>query len=310
MNDSNNMQRNKLLIIIILCFIFNLSYLFCFSSNATNDEISCVKDENNFSYKIQQYTGFNFLINYLGEKTSEFYIKRKTHAKKTFIVLETYSGWDLLKKRLKGAKITAHDLSIKDIPISDFDFQTNGPICFKKTINKKTWFAEEVPFKSNIKIDLSLGSKLLLGTKLKKLTTESDNDSLEVELPVPPFGTTKVQIGNFDVMLLNCEEINITSNLKSVSNPDSAPIKVDFVGKVELENKELRVKGLKTSIEDIFTKDSELGRHFSKFIEDIINPIFSFKKLEKKGLKIDSVDMKCENNLLLLEIDGSFIPKD
>ena len=73
-------------------------------------------------------------------------------------------------------------------------------------------------------------------------------------------------------------------------------------------NERLIISDLESEVEDIFTKNSDMGKSFSKFLEDLINPIFNFHKYQKKSLTIDTVKLSYEPNVLIVDIKLKLMP--
>lgn len=249
------------------------------------------------SYTIQKYTGFNLIVDRVVESIIKILVKHKVHSRNVDIDLRIYSGLDLIQKKAEYLKLQASELSLEGIPIDYFSLETNSPIYFKKIkTNKKYKNIAQVPLNitTNIEINTSDINKALNEMpKWRKIFKDLD-------LPVPPFGTTKVELNNLDIMLDEHGLVRISSELKSLEDPQSEPLNLAFQGSLKIQNEKIIVDDLNCEVQDIFTKDSEIGKSFSVFLEDLINPIFNFHKYEKKGLTIKNVEMFFELNKLIL----------
>ncbi len=250
-----------------------------------------------FSYTIQKYMGFNFIVDRVVESIIKILVKHKVHSRNVDIDLRVYSGWDLIQKKAEYLKLQASKLSLEGIPIDYFSLETNSPIYFKKIkTNEKQRNIAQVPLDitANIEIHTSDINKALNEMpKWKKIFKDLD-------LPVPPFGTTKVELSNLDIMLDEHGLLRMSSELKSLENPQSEPLNLAFQGFLKIQNEKIIIDNLECEVQDIFTKDSEIGKSFSVFLEDLINPIFNFHKYEKKGLTIKHIEMFFELNKLIL----------
>ena len=250
-----------------------------------------------FPYKLQKYSGFNFLIDFVAESALKVFIKIKTKAKKIYVDLEIYDGWDLIRKKAKYFNLKIEKFFVKGVPVEYFELRTNSPIYFRKN-----------------KVVLPLGIKTNLEVNLKNVNEVINNLPKwkevfqDLELPIPPFGSTRIAIKDFNIEVNDNGLVQAQAIVTSLVNPKSDPIKIRFTGGLTLRNKKIVISNLESEIEDIFTKDSETGVSFSKFLEDLINPIFNFHKYEKNGLTIDTVDLSFKTNSLLLEINSRLLP--
>ncbi len=259
-------------------------------------------------YTIQKYTGFNTLIDFLTESILKTIIKHKTHAKTLDVDLKIYSGWDLIRKKAQSLQIKGNYLSINGIPIDYIELQTQGPIYFKKEIvneqtgKKRNLVQMPVKLLARVEIDLTSVSKALNNLpKWQKVFKELD-------LPIPPFGSTKVALNNLNININEMGSVTVSSSITSTKNRNSAPLNLIFEGILKIENERIIISNLQSEVRDIFTKDSDIGKAFSKLLKDLINPIFSFHKYEKKGLKIEHIDMSFKTNKLILIITSNLIP--
>lgn len=254
-----------------------------------------------FTYNIQKYTGFNAVVDFLAEKIIKSVIKLKTKAKDIDVDLDIYSGVNLLQKKARSLNITTEKLSIKKIPISYFDFHTLDPIYFKKH-KKRIRVVFPLKITAHIKVDLDDISNVLNNLpKWKRVLSE-------VDLPVPPFGYTKIAVTNLKIDVDENGLIHVTSAFKSLVNEKSEPLNVNFNGKLVLKDKKLIIENLQSEVKDIFTNDTEIGRAFSNMLEDLINPIIKFTKYEKNGLKIDNIEMFFESSKLGLNFSVTLPP--
>lgn len=273
--------------------------------------MNSLANENSFSYKIQKYSGFTLANKLLAEFISESYIRIKSKAKKVDIKIEPYSGVDLIRKKAKKITLKANEIRLKEIPIDSFYFETKNPITLGKDSRGKIWVQTPVNIKSICKIDLSDSETILDGfSEIKKVGKEKDSTDIEVELPLPPFGTTKLLIQDIDLKISLEGKANIIAYIRSAINPKEEPLKVEASGELVLDKKKIKIGNVKTSVQDIFTEDSEEGKQFSSFIEDLINPIFNFAKLEKKGITIDSVNLEFNKGYMIIKLDGLLNPRE
>ena len=297
------------LMIIVLCLnvaFYPLS-LRCqeITYSEENNLEQTIPTVNKFLFNIQKYTGINFLVDFLAEAIVKAIIKLKTSAKNISVDLQIYNGFDLFRKKAKSLEIKADDLYVKDIPIERFELATNGPIYFKKALisgKRKSKTVYPLEINSKIKINLNNLSEVLNNLEKWKRVFK------KTELPIPPFGSTEVSINDLKININEEGIVQASSVIKSVINPQAEPLKLSFIGKLNVVNERLIIDDLESEIEDIFTKDSDMAKSFSEFLEDLINPIFNFHKYEKKGLKIDSVKLSYGLNSLIVEIKLKLMP--
>lgn len=288
------MQRFKI-VLLILFFFVSTNVLKAEELESSQIPFPVVGQT---SYNIQKYTGFNFFTHTLAEGILKVSIKLKTRAKKISTDLEIFSGWDLFRKKIKSLNIDAEKLTVKGVPIEKFELLIKDPLYFKK---KRVAFP--VNLKSTVKVNLEDITEVINNLpKWKKVLGE-------LELPVPPFGTTKVKIDDLKIKINETGFTEVFVMLTSLEAPDSEPIKMSFTGNLVLRDKKIIVSDLKGEAEDIFTGDSDLGRSFSEFLEDLINPVFDFHKYEKNGLTIDNVYLSFGVNSLALEINARLLPR-
>lgn len=298
---------------LIAAFIIFLSIIVTLPTYAeeTMEEPDQIQTElktcTGFSYNIQKYSGFSFITEKFTEQLIKSYLKFKTKSKKTIVDLDSYSGLDLLRKKAKSAIIKSDNLKIKDIPIKHFEVEVQDPVYIKKIAlkkKKKNRLILPVRIKSEVIIDLNNINDVVNNIpKWKK-------NLGEVDLPVPPFGTTKVEINNLKI---NAEEeghVSVSLQIKSKETIDSEPIDLTFTGKIALKDKKIIIKDLQSEAKDIFTKGSDLEKSFSRFLEDLINPIFNLSKYEKKGFTIEDVNLDFDSNNLILNIYAKKNPEN
>ncbi len=289
------------IILVVLTVLINLAITTAFAQEAVE-----LKTASRTSYTIQKYTGFNFLVRKLYETSVKSYLKIKMRAQKSRIKISSFSGIDLLMKKAKKFTLNCENLRYKKIPLKALNIDVTGPIYIKriKEGNKrKSRLLLPVSIKTKIIVDLNEINEVIKNLpKWKNLNTA-------IDLPLPPFGSTKIKVNDIDIMINNNGEVSVISAIESLENEkaDPEPIYLSFTGRIGLEEKKILIKDLKSSAKDIFTKDSDIGREFSKVLEDLINPVFNFAKYEKKGLTIESVNLNYEENNLILDINAKKI---
>lgn len=283
------------------CILASLSL--CILPLKAQEVVTEVPTITGFPYNLQKYTGFNFLADFIAESVIKILIKIKTKTKKVYVDLEIYDGWDLIKKKAKSLNIKVKDLYIKYIPIEYFEFNTNGPIYLKKNNNKQNQTAIPISAFVSIKIDLENVINILNSLPRK------EGGLNKIELPIPPFGKTEIALRDLEVKINNKGFVQASSKVLSLVSPDSDPLVMKFTGNLVVKDKKMIIVNLKSEIEDIFTIDSESAKSFSRFLGDLINPVFNFSKYEKNGLTISNIDTIFENNVLVLRFDIKMLPE-
>lgn len=264
-----------------------------------NNSQATISATNDFLYNIQKYTGLNGFIDFLAETTIKVVLKLKTRAKEVSVDLKSYSAFDLFKRKAKYLKIRAEQLFVKDIPIKEFVLVTTDPIYFKK---KRV--AVPLGISTSLKIDLQNITEVLNNLpKWKEIFKELD-------LPIPPFGYTKISVSDIKIVVSETGLVEAESKIKSLVNSDSEPLSLKFKGNLALADKKIVINNLESEVEDIFTKDSDVGMSFSKFLEDLINPVFSFHKIERNGLTIDKIDLSFDKDNVSLQINSRLLPEE
>ena len=218
--------------------------------------------------------------------------------------MEIYSGWDLIKKKAKSFHLDAKDLYIKNIPVEYFEVTADDPIYFRK--NKKKRNKIVFPISANSKVIVNPNSVIEILDSMAKSKTNVH----EIELPLPPFGSTKVLLQNLMIQINENGFVQSTLDAVSVANPESEPIKAMFLGNIVISDKKLLVNNLQCEIEDIFTKDSDVSMSFCDAVSDLINPLVNFHKYEKRGITIDNVNLVFPENKLALEINLMLSPEE
>ena len=296
----------------LLLFVFSFSCLIAVSSPPKAEELESeivdltqkeseikFKTANKFSYNLQKFTGLNFVIDKLTELSMKAVVKLKTKAKDVSVDLKTYSAWDLLRKKAKSLDIKVNESYVSGIPVEYFDIVTIDPIYIKR--NRAVF-----PLRFNVLVKVNLNSVNNVLNNLPKWKKVFG----EFDLYLPPFGTTKIAIYDLDIQINESGFVEGSAAAKSLVNPNSEPIKVRFTGNLALREKRVIIDNLESQIEDIFTKGSEIEKSFSEFLEELINPVFSFHKIEKNGLKIDNVNLFFGVNSLTLEINSRLLPEN
>ena len=257
-----------------------------------------------FLYRLQRYSGFNLFSNFLVEVVIKTIVKLKTHARDVNCNVEIYSGWDLIKKKAKSFHLDAKDLYIKNVPVEYFEVTAGDPIYFRK--NKKKRNKIVFPISASSKVIVNPESVIEILDSMAKSKTNAH----EIELPLPPFGSTKVLLKDLIVQIGENGFIQSTLNAVSVVNPDSEPLKAMFTGNIIISDKKLLVNNLQCEFEDIFTKDSDVSMSFCDAVSDLINPVVNFHKYEKGGITIDNVNLVFPENKLALEINLMLSPEE
>ena len=284
-----------LLFLFVFCMTVNSVYS---QEKLESPETYIIPTSGHISYNIQKYTGLNFITDFLTEKTIKAILKIKTKAKKTDVSLSLYSAFDLFTKKVKSLDISAEKLFVKGIPVDRFDLITRTPIYFKKG-------KVVIPLQTTSKVEVNLENITNVVNNLPRWKKAFG----DLELPVPPFGSTRIAINNFEITVDEDGFLRAGADVRSLENPDSETINVKFTGKLAIKDKKLIIFNLQTQMEDIFTEESEVGKSFSKFLEDLINPVFSFHKFERNGITIDNVNLSFVTNKMLLEINSTLLPE-
>ena len=282
---------------ICLFFIFSICTCNALAEDAEVVQNRC-KSSGKISVNVQKYLGLNLITDFLSESLVKSAIKIKTQAERINVDLKIYSALDLILKKVKSLNINAEKLLVHDIPIEDIKISVNDPVCFRK---KRVLSVVRVI--SSVKVDLSKVNEVINNLpKWKKIFSR-------LELPIPPFGETEISINNISIKIDENGRIDAFAEVRSIVNPESEPLELQFTGNLALDGKKLIANNLGTEIKDIFTKDSDIGIAFSKFLEDLINPIFNFGKYEKNGHTIDTVRLLFESNNIIFEIESRLLPE-
>ena len=300
----NDMKRKYL----SLCLIISLLLFFC-PLNAqelrqeTNEPEQSIPVVSGFLYGLQRYSGFNVFVHFFAETAIKTMVKLKTHARDIDCNLEIFSGWDLIKKKVKSFHLDAKDLYVKNVPVEYLEITVPDPIYFRKNLKKKN----KIVFPVNIssKVIINPTSVIEMVDSMAKLKTNAH----EIELPLPPFGKTKVLLQDLMIQISENGFLQSTLNAVSVINPDSEPLKAMFSGNIVISDKRLIVSDLQCEIEDIFTKDSDVSMSFCEAVADLINPVVNFHKYEKRGITIDNVALTFPENKLVLKINLMLSPE-
>lgn len=287
-------QIFRIISILIVFFICNFSV---FAQNIETSQNNC-KSSGKVSVNIQKYLGLNFITDLFGESLVKGVVKIKTHAERINVNLEIYSALDLILKKIKSFNVDAEKLLVEDIPVENIKLSINDPICIRKKRVLST-----VRVYSLVRIDLSKVNEVINNLpKWEKVFSR-------LELPIPPFGDTEISINNISIKIDENGRIDAFAEVRSILKPESEPLELQFTGSLTTDGKKLVAKNIETKIKDIFTKDSDIGIAFSKFLEDLINPIFNFGKYERNGLTIDTVKLLFESNNIIFEIESRLLPE-
>jgi hypothetical protein len=278
----------------IIFFICNFSV---FAQDIETPQNSC-KSSGKIFVNIQKYLGLNLMADLLGESLVKGVVKIKTRAERINVNLEIYSALDLILKKIKSFNVNAEKLLVEDVPVENIKLSINDPICIRKKRVLST-----IRIYSLVRIDLNKVNEVINNLpKWEKVFSH-------LELPVPPFGDTEISINNISIKIDENGRIDAFAEVRSILKPESEPLELQFTGNLATDGKKLVAKNIETEIKDIFTKDSDIGIAFSKFLEDLINPIFNFGKYEKNGLTIDTVKLSFESNNIIFEIESRLLPE-
>lgn len=299
---------------LVFILVFELFYSFAFSQEIIEQEFKVedilqgdLKVSSGLTYNIQKYSGFNVLVDFIAESLIKAIFKLKTKAKNLNVDLGIYSGWNLIQKKAKSLKIEASELYLKDIPLSQFELTTFGPIYIKKfKVDSKKENRVVFPVPVNLRIKINFEEVNNVINNLPKWQSVLK----EVSLPIPPFGYTEIQISDLKIDVSENGKVHVKAFLKSLAVPDSEVLELQFIGELGIENERIIVYNLESEVEDIFTKDSEMGRAFSKMLEDLINPIFKLNKYEKKGITISKASLFYEERALGLDLNLILMPPE
>ena len=296
-------MKKKCLVIIFLLLTFSIDLLPLTAQEVREEIKQEIPISGNISYNIQKYSGFNFFITSLVKTLVKTLVKLKTHANDINCKIEIFSGLDLLKRKLKSFSLDVKDLTVKNIPIEYFEVTTSDPIYFKRNLKKRY----------RIIYPASIATKVIINPtsviEIIDSMSNSNKQGKEVELPLPPLGSTKVLLKDLMIQVNESGFVQSAINAVSIINPDSEPLIAMFSGNLVIEDKKLLVSNLECEIEDIFTKDSDVSMAFCEAIGDLINPVVNFHKYEKRGITIDNVDLSFPKNKLLLKINLMLMPE-
>lgn len=283
----------KRFLFILVISIFFILYFIPANANTT------FSTAEKFSYTVQKYSGLNYVVDFLAEAIIKFIIKLKTKAKDISVDLKIYSAWDLFRKKAKSLEIETDKLFVEGIPIEHFKLVTSVPIYFKK---------KQVVFPLDLYIDINVNLEQV--TEVLNNLPKWEKVLKELELPIPPFGVTEVAINDLKIIVSETGFVEAGAVVTSLINPESEPLELMFTGNLVLVDKKIVIYNLQAEIVDIFTKDSEMGVSFSKFLEDLINPVLDFHKYERNGLTIDSVNLSFGADNLSLNMKCRLLPAD
>ena len=290
----NKKQRN--------IFSFFLLVSICVSSAIAQD----IPVSGKVSYNIQKYSGFNWVVDNVTEIIAGLVFKSKTKAKKVKVDIDIFSGLDLIQKKTRSVKVYAKDLLIKKVPIEHFELQTSEPVYFTKSGRK---YRVKFPLDLSIEFVLNPSNLFFAISDTKQEKQDKLNNSLEIDLPLPPLGSTKILIK--DIVLRISKNGRIYSELKAFSkiNPEAEPLFILVEGDLVIKDKKLLLENLKSEIDGIFTKDSDVSTSFCQTLGDLLNPLINFNKYEKEGIKISKVEYMIEQEELNFNLGVSLFPK-
>lgn len=254
-----------------------------------------------FPLLVQKYSGFNLVTKFFFERALRVYLKHQTKAESIKVRVESYSGIDLINRKAKSIDITAKDLIVEDIPVKYLKFKTTSPLYLEK---RKSKYKVATPTYANIvvKVDLDKANQVINNLpKWRKLLDE-------IYLPIPPFGSAKIALSDLNINIDKEGNAKTNAVVKSLVNPESEDLKLDFSGRIVLSDKKIVVKDLQTEIDGLFTKESELSEAFNEVLEEIINPVIDFNKYQKKQLTIDNVKLDFGRNNLKLNFNLGIKP--
>lgn len=287
--------------LIILIFSILLTSLPASCEVNNTNTLPPFKTSGKISTTVQKYTGFTLFTRIIAESILNKYISNKTQAEHANVDLKTYSGIDLIKRKLKSANFDGENLLLQNIPIETLEIALKDPISIKKIKkpNGRVKYDIEYPINGIAQAAINLNKTNEVINNLPKWKDRFN----QINLPLPPFGSIKVKITDFNISVDDYGKANIECGLTSLDDPTSSPLKIRFTGDIKIDEKKVFIKNINSEIEDVFKEKSDLSNSFNKVLEDLINPIFDFSKYEKKGIKINTSELLFKDQKINLMLD-------
>ncbi len=240
-----------------------------------------------FSRRFQAYSGMT--------STSEFitnlllhYTLKKLFGGKIKVRIKTYSFTDLWYLKVKKAKISLIGSHYKDIPLGKVEVESQTPFWF---VFKHRRLEVKNPSLFSFKMSVS-ESELDQILHSPKVTNSLKALRLDLTNIGPGAGEQRIQMHEPQVTI-NDDSIMVKARLITQGADPSTAVLMTITGKPKLHGNDCIVlEEVKIDSEDITDPEK-----FSKFVENLINPLINLHRFDKANfaLRLDDISVKSKS---------------
>lgn len=233
------------------------------------------------SRAIQKYTGLTWFVERILSATGVLAAKG-TIGGHTECKIRTWSFIDALKGKFKSVTVTIKGGSYRGIPLPELKFTNITPLHISKKGKVLTPVMVSVTGKADEKeISEALRSK------------EVSSQLNFLRLDLPGLGDQHLQVINPTVKLED-GQVHITTDLITAGAPPETGISIDIKARPTLKEERFIV------LEDtkVDSKDIVEPEQFSRFAEDLLNPLVDFGRMDRKTRAFRMTELKTGNHQL------------
>ncbi len=222
------------------------------------------------SRTVQRVTGINFLTGIVTSEVAKVVLERKLGGK-VKVKVSTYSLTDLVAGKIKSVRIkTDGSTAIGKIPLGPVLISSNNPIWLNYRLHKGRKPGLNLPLTMSVRAELD---EQHLGDALASETLAKSLRGLKMDLP--GLGEQQLQVLEPHVQLtadaIKLDAILITKG----ASPDTG-VSLQIVAKPVLQGSKIVLADMQVSSPDI-----EDPSAFSKFAEELFNPIVDFARFDR-----------------------------
>ncbi|MDR3617566.1 MAG: LmeA family phospholipid-binding protein [Candidatus Obscuribacterales bacterium] len=224
-----------------------------------------------FSRNIQKVTGVNFITGIMAGVIAQSVLHHKLGGK-IKVSVKTYSLTDLIAGKVKSVSIQSHGCHLHGVPLGDFSAHSNDPIWFDYRKGGAHAYGLNNP------VTLAVKAELNQKHVCRALAAEAVIKSMRgLKLDLPGLGETQLQVLNPKVTMSQ-GLINIHALLVTEGASADTGIDLEISATPKLVGSKIMLENMHVTCPDI-----EDPQTFSKFAEDLFNPVVDFGRFDRSN---------------------------
>jgi hypothetical protein len=239
------------------------------------------------SRRLQAYSGMTASSEFITNLLLHYTLK-KLFGGKIKIRIKTYSFTDLWYLKVKKAKVSMAGSHYKDIPLGKVEVESQTPFWF---VFKHRHLEVKNPSLFNFKMSVS-ESELDQILHSPKVTNSLRALRLDLASIGPGTGEQRIQMHEPRVTI-NDDSIMVKVRLATQGSDPSTAVLMTISGKPKLRGNDcVYLEEVKIDSEDITDPEK-----FSKFVENLINPLINLHRFDKANfaLRLDDISVKSKS---------------